>query len=83
MNISLNAHFEKFVEGAVASGRFKSFSEVIRQGLRLLEERELRLAALRREIRKGRQSGGPVPYDPEGIKRRGRKTLRQRQGQTA
>lgn len=83
MNISLNAHFEKFVEEAVASGRFKSFSEVIRQGLRLLEERELRLAALRREIRKGRQNGGPVPYDPKGIKHRGRKTLRQRQGQTA
>lgn len=78
MNISLNAHFEKFVAEAVASGRFKSSSEVVREGLRLLEERETRLAALRREIVKGRQSGDPAPYDPEAIKRRGREALRHR-----
>jgi antitoxin ParD1/3/4 len=75
MNISLNAHFEKFVERAVASGRFKSSSEVVREGLRMLEEREIRLAALRREIEAGRKSGKPVPYDPDSIKRRGRKAL--------
>ncbi len=72
MNVSLNAHFENFVAEAVASGRFKSFSEVVREGLRLLEEREMRIAALRRKIQKGRQSGDPVPYDPDEIKRRGR-----------
>lgn len=75
MNISLNAHFEKFVAQAVASGRFKSSSEVVREGLRLLEERETRLAALRREIEAGRASGKPVAYDPAAIKRRGRKAL--------
>ena len=75
MNVSLNAHFEKFVAEAVASGRFKTSSEVVREGLRLLEERETRLAALRREIRKGRQSGDPVPFEPEEIKRRGREAL--------
>ncbi len=72
MNVSLNTHFEKFVAEAVASGRFKSSSEVVQEGLRLLEEREIRLAALRHEIQKGRKSGDPVPYDPEEIKRRGR-----------
>ena len=75
MNVSLNAHFEKFVAEAVASGRFKSSGEVVREGLRLLEEREMRIAALRREIQKGRQSGDPVPYEPEKIKRRGRSAL--------
>jgi antitoxin ParD1/3/4 len=80
MNVSLNAHFEKFVAEAVASGRFKSSSEVVREGLRLLEEREIRIAALRREIRKGRQSGDPVPYEPEEIKRRGREALETPQG---
>ncbi len=70
MNISLSAHFERFVAEAVASGRFKSSSEVVREALRLLEEREMRLAALRREIQKGRLSGDPVPYDSDEIKRR-------------
>ncbi len=79
MNVSLNTHFEKFVAEAVASGRFKTSSEVVREGLRLLEEREMRIAALRREIRKGRQSGDPVPYEPEEIKRRGREALEPRQ----
>ena len=36
MNVSLNPHFERFVEEVVAGGRFKSSSEVIREGLRLL-----------------------------------------------
>ncbi len=40
-----------------------------------MEEREMRLAALRREIQKGRLSGDPVPYDPDEIKRRGREAL--------
>ena len=75
MNVSLNEHLEQFVELAVASGRFKSSSEVIREGLRLLEERETRLTALRQEIAKGRESGEPVEFDPEDIKNRGRQAL--------
>ena len=80
MNISLTAHFEKFVKEVLSSGRFKSASEVVREGLRLLEEREARLAALRREIAAGPDSGEPLAYDAEAIKRRGREALRQRQG---
>lgn len=80
MNISLTAHFEKFVKEVLSSGRFKSASEVVREGLRLLEEREARLAALRREIAAGPDSGEPVAFDAEGIKRRGREALRERQG---
>lgn len=78
VNISLNPHFEEFVSDVLASGRFKSRSEVIREGLRLLEERETRLMALRREIKAGRDSGEPVAYDPDAIKRRGRAALGKR-----
>lgn len=59
MNVSLNPHFERFVEEVVASGRFKSSSEVIREGLRLLEEREVRLMAVRRQL----DAPAPAPRD--------------------
>lgn len=75
MNISLNSHFERFVDEAVKSGRYKSSSEVIREALRLLEEREAKLVMLRREIERGRTSGPPVPFDPEDVKARGRERL--------
>lgn len=80
MNISLSAHFEKFVAAALASGRFKSASEVVREGLRLLEDRETRLAALKREVAAGRESGEPVAYDADAVKRRGREMLNERTG---
>jgi antitoxin ParD1/3/4 len=76
MNISLDRRFERFVADAVASGRFKSASDVVREALRLLEQREARLADLRREIAAGRASGEPVAYEPKSIKRRGRAALR-------
>ncbi len=83
MNISLNPHFEAFVSQAVESGRFKSSSEVVREALRLLEERETRLGALKREIEIGRASGEPVPFDPAAIKRRGRAALKTIRAKTA
>jgi antitoxin ParD1/3/4 len=78
MNISLGAHFERFVAEILASGRYASQSEVVREGLRLLEEREARLSHLRHELEAGRASGDPVAYDPEEIKRRGREALKAR-----
>ena len=48
MNISLTKHFEDFAEASVRVGRFKSSSEVVREALRLLEDRELAMAALLR-----------------------------------
>lgn len=67
MNISLTPELEKFVHDKVASGLYHSASEVIRAGLRLLEERErlqaIKLEALREEIHKGLASGTPIPGD--------------------
>jgi antitoxin ParD1/3/4 len=64
---SLGAHFEDLIRRQVRSGRFASASEVVREGLRLIEardaEREARLEALRTEISRGRDSGLGVPAE--------------------
>jgi len=84
MNISLTPHLEEIVKGKVDSGLYTSASEVMRDALRLLEERdqlrELRLEELRREIQKGIDSGEATPLDIEDIKARGRKRLAAQQG---
>lgn len=56
-SISLGEHFATFVEAEVANGRYASTSEVIRAGLRLLEEREAHLVALRAALIEGEESG--------------------------
>ena len=79
MNISLNPHFEELVKGKVESGLYNSASEVMREALRLLEERDrlrdLRLEELRSEIQKGINSGVATPLNMEDIKSAGRKRL--------
>jgi antitoxin ParD1/3/4 len=54
-NIALTPHFDEFVRAKIDSGRYQSASEVVREGLRLLEERDYRLANLRSEIELGWQ----------------------------
>ena len=56
-SISLGDHFENFVDNNVSTGRFKNASEVIRAGLRLLEEEETKVAALKKAIKDGIDSG--------------------------
>jgi antitoxin ParD1/3/4 len=56
-SVSLGEHFERFIARQIEAGRFGSASEVIRAGLRLLEDNEDRLTALRRALREGEQSG--------------------------
>ena len=56
-SISLGNHFESFVDDKVSAGRFKNASEVIRAGLRLLEEEESKIVFLKKAIEEGLESG--------------------------
>lgn len=56
-SVTLGHHFEAFIAQQIENGRFSSASEAVRAGLRLLEEREIKLAALRRAIEDGENSG--------------------------
>ncbi len=64
-SISLGDHFEKFVDKRVSTGRFKNASEVIRAGLRLLEEEEIKVASLKSAIVDGIDSGIVKNFDPK------------------
>lgn len=56
-SISLGDHFERFIAHQIENGRYGSVSEVVRAGLRLFEDNEDKLSALRRALREGEQSG--------------------------
>ncbi|ALP49752.1 type II toxin-antitoxin system ParD family antitoxin [Corynebacterium glutamicum] len=62
-SISLDDHFASFLSEQVESGRYQTASEVIRAGLRLLEEREARLTALRAALVNGEMSGEAEEFD--------------------
>ncbi|MBW4620152.1 MAG: type II toxin-antitoxin system ParD family antitoxin [Cyanosarcina radialis HA8281-LM2] len=65
-SVTLGEHFESFIARQVDSGRFASASEAIRAGLRLLEEREMKLTALRRALEEGENSG-KAEYSLQGL----------------
>ncbi len=56
-SFSLGDHFTQFVETQVEQGRYASASDVVRAALRLLEEQETKLAALRAALIEGEESG--------------------------
>lgn len=64
-SISLGDHFEDFVDDKVSTGRFKNASEVIRAGLRLLEEEEGKVVALKMAIQEGIDSGLAKNFNPK------------------
>jgi antitoxin ParD1/3/4 len=76
MNISLTPQLEKYLQQKVATGSYNNASEVVREALRLMEERDqeraARLAGLRQEIQEGVDSGSVGKLDIEAIKRQAR-----------
>ena len=79
LNVNLTPELEAIVRAKVASGRYGSASEVVRDALRLMEtrdqEHDARLQWLRREIQAGIDSGDAGELDMKEIKRRGRERL--------
>jgi antitoxin ParD1/3/4 len=76
MNVSLTPELDRFVREAVGDGRYASSSEVVREALRLLQDRQrheaLKLEALRADIAHGIASGAATPLDMAAIKARAR-----------
>lgn len=66
-SISLDEHYAEFVAEEVASGRYRTSSKVIRAGLRLLEEQELQIRALRDALAAGEASGPAEPLDVDAF----------------
>ena len=60
-SFTLGEHFESFVAREIATGRYTSASEVVREALRLLEERKAKMEALRQALIEGEQSGPGRP----------------------
>jgi antitoxin ParD1/3/4 len=67
MNVSLGARWESFVEDVLKAGRYASASEVVREGLRLVEEREAKLSALRETLDASIVRGGSNSNDEVGV----------------
>jgi antitoxin ParD1/3/4 len=57
LNITIGPHFEDFIEQQIQNGRYGSASDTIHAALRLLEEKEIKLEALRRSLIEGEESG--------------------------
>ena len=64
-SISLGDHFVQFIDTQVKTGRYNSASDVVRAGLRLLEEHETKVRALQDALIAGEESGPPQPFDNE------------------
>lgn len=64
-SVALGAYFENFIQSRIAQGRYNNASEVIRAGLRLLEENESRLLELKAAINEGIESGTATDFNPE------------------
>lgn len=63
-SVTLGDHFEKIITKSIESGRYSSASEVVRAGLRMIEEREQTIDLLRGAIEAGEQSGYMNDFDP-------------------
>lgn len=71
-SVIIGDHFTSFISEQVGTGRYGSASDVVRAGLRLLEEHETKARALQDALIAGEQSGQPRPFDFEAFKTRKR-----------
>jgi len=71
----LREHFDDFIKSEIESGRYKSASEIIRSGLRLLEVEKQKIQAINEALIVGEMSGKAIEFDNEKFKSRMRKKL--------
>lgn len=64
-SISLGSYFDSFIQSRISAGRFKNASEVVRAGLRLLEEEENKIIVLKEAIKEGLDSGVASDFNPQ------------------
>ncbi|MGQ4599713.1 type II toxin-antitoxin system ParD family antitoxin [Nocardia sp. R6R-6] len=64
-SVSLSDHYLEFIETEVGSGRYGSASDVVRAALRLLEDRETKLRAVREALIEAENAGPSLPFDGE------------------
>ena len=76
-SIILGEHFDDFIKSEIDSGRFKSASEIIRSGLRLLEDEKHKIRLINEALIVGEMSGESIEFDNEKFKRKMRKKLRE------
>lgn len=82
-SIIIGDYLAQFIERQVSEGRYGSASDVVRAGLRLLEEREMKVEALRAALVEGEQSGTSTPFDFDAfVNRKRRKSKRSEKAAT-
>ena len=75
-SLALGPHFVSFIDAQVQDGHYGSASDVVKAGLRLLEEHETKVKALQDALHAGLHSGEPRPFDFEAFKARKRAVIR-------
>jgi antitoxin ParD1/3/4 len=76
-SVTVADHFAEFIERQIGEGRYDNPTDVVQAGLRLLEEQQSKLEALRAALIEGEQSGPGEPFDFDAFvakKRRARKS---------
>jgi antitoxin ParD1/3/4 len=68
-SIALGEHFDQYIAEQLASGRYRTVSELIRESLRMHQERELKISVMRAAIRDGVASGIDESFSFEGLNR--------------
>lgn len=76
-SVILGEHFDDFIKSEIDSGRFKSASEIIRSGLRLLEDEKHKIHLINEALIVGEMSGEAIEFDNEKFKRKMRRKLRE------
>lgn len=75
-SIILGDHFDQFIQREIKTGRYSSASEIVRTGLRLLEQESRKIELINEALVIGEMSGKPVEFDNEEFKLRMKANLK-------